>query len=239
MTRRQRGIVSGIDFYEHPKFKVRVPISLNKETGQFFAEYGQESFYCNTLAEIKEQIYKHIQATTGLDWIPVIQVMIAGGARTFTDVLNDDMHGDEVYQKKFEEIDGKLAIHAKRYWIAQRPDGHWMSCEIWDSRDWDAEGVEPENHFLCTSDRRINARDFYDANHNKDFVLPFTKAKSHFEQGDTYYLPYDESLWQALNAIGDKMRELLEQLVRLVGTVNGRKKLAAFAQRMLPPGETK
>ncbi|MGC1685432.1 MAG: hypothetical protein WA734_07435, partial [Candidatus Acidiferrales bacterium] len=116
MSRRQRGVVSNIDFYEHAKLGIKVPISLNKENGKFSADYNEQFFHYDTLVEIKNALYKHIQETTGLDWQPVIEVMVTGGVRTITDVINDDFHGDETYQRKFEHVVGDLKIDAKRYW---------------------------------------------------------------------------------------------------------------------------
>lgn len=235
MNRRQRGVVSNVDFYEHPKFKIRIPISLDKDGGTFCATYGQETFRNTELQRLKDALFAYIQSTTSLEWLPIIQVAVSGSSRTITDVINDEMHDDETYQRKFEHIMGELSIDAERYWIAKRPNGSWMKCETWDSRDWDAEGLEADSAFLASGDRRMNATDFYEANNNKDFALPFSVG-SHRE-GTRYFLPYDENLWNALNVIGDKMALMLAQLIHLIGTVKGRQKLGAFAQKLLPSGE--
>lgn len=237
---KRRGVVSNVDHYENARFGVKVPISLNKDSGDFSAEYAEETIYAPTLTEIKKKIHDEVFARVGLPWVPVIEVTISGSSYSFTDVLNNDMHGDETYQRKHARAEGDLRLHAKRYWIAKRTDGVWMECDIWDSVDYSAENIVPTKEFLSSDDRRINAHEFHEGRREKagtggDFSLPHSRE----DRGEqiTHYLEYDESLWQALNAIGDKIGELHAQLQKLVGTAQGRKRLAVFAQRLLSGGK--
>ena len=234
---RMRGVVRDIDKYELSKYKIIVPIHFNKGQGCFFAEYLEQQFSAETVGVLKLDLDKYVRETIALPWVPVIMVNLKGSAYTFTDILNDDMHGGETYQRKHKRVDGKLNMHAERFWLAQRTDGEWMECRIWDSKDWDAEGLEADNSFLGTSDRRLNAHDFHPGARN--FSLPFS-IKESFDGGATFYMSYDENVWQALNAIGDRVREMNRQLQSLVATDDGRLKLQAFATRMLPaPKQTK
>lgn len=189
MKQRRRGVAE-VDRYKDQKYGVDVAICLNKESGNFIAEYEGETLSEPTLEAIRAALFREIKNRVGL---PIVT------------------------------------------WITGTQDGVWMECTIWDSRDWEAEGVRPDHEFLGPSDRRINAHEFWLGRKENTFTLPFAAKASH--HGDVHYLPYDESLWQALNAIGDKMGELLAQLQTLVGTAQGRKRLAAFAKRMLPSGK--
>jgi hypothetical protein len=227
-----RGLVRDIDKYEYGKFNVVIPIDFDKNRGVFSAEYSGKQFSSPTVAELKKNLFEFVQKTLSLPWVPIIEVKIHGKAYTLASVLADKLHNDESYQRRHERVDAALIMDAKRYWIAQRADGKWMQCSIWESRDFEADGVEDKHEFLGTSNRRINARDFYPGNNEKGFSLPFSK-KAPFE-GNLHYLPYSESVWIAINAIGDKMRSMHEQLSSLVSTDEGRLKLEMFAQKMLP-----
>ena len=232
MKTRERGIVRDIDKFEIGQYRITVQIHFNKNTGEFFGEYLNNRHSAETVSELKQILDKEIRKSIALPWVSVICVNLQGKSYTFTDVLNNDMHGGETYQRKHERVDADLRVHATRFWMAQRSDGKWMECSIWDSRDYEADGVPRDTEFLATSDRRINARDFY-CHGEKDFALPHYRKES-FDGGDTYYIPYDENIWQALNVIGDRVGELNKQLRDLVATEKGRKKLQSFASRMLP-----
>jgi hypothetical protein len=233
MRKRMLGVVRDIDKYELDRYAVKVPIHFDKNTGEFFAEYLEESFRAATVGIVKVRLDRFVRSTIKLHWVPVIQIHLDGGSYSFSDVINGPMHNGPVYQRKHERVEGDLKLKAYRYWLAKRSDGRWMECKIWDSRDFEAEGVKSDNEFLGTSDRRINAHDFYLGNSDKEFALPFAHKES-FHEGETFYLPYDENVWQALNAIADRVGELNKQLQALVATEKGRKKLQSFASRMLP-----
>lgn len=245
-TRRQIGVIRGVDCYKDAKLKIEVRIDLRKDTGTFHAEYNDQHFTTNTLTKIKDEIAAFIRATTHLPWQPIIDITLKGGSGTFTDVLNNDMHGDEPYQRKHMRVVGDLDLEAKRYWLAKRPDGEWMSCEIWDSIDYAAEGTSwqeererrekaKEDTFHQPEDRVQNAHRFY--THGREFSIPSTREVE-FHGGDQFYLPYNEGTWQALNAIGDKVGDLVKQLQELIATDKGRLKLQAFSVRMLSSGKS-
>lgn len=223
-----------VDRYKLQKYGVDIPIRLNKESGSFVAEYEDQIVTAPTLEGIRSALYKEVHNRVGLPWQPIIEVSVDGSRYTFADVVNDSLHNGEVYQRKHMRVEGGLKVRARRYWLAKRPDGAWMECEIWDSRDWIAEGMVFKGEFLGTDDRRINAREFYPSRNDNEFSLPYTVKADRSGEGEVHYLPYDESMWQALNMVGDKMGELHSQLQKLVGSDGGRRKLASFAQRLLP-----
>ena len=229
---KRRGVISNIDTFEHPKFRVKIPIALDKESGKFQAEYQGKYFSSPTLEKIKADIYAFVQRMVSLEWVPVISVHLNGGSRSITDVINDSLHNDATYQRKHQLTSGSLQMVAKRFWIAQRSDGVWMYCEEWDSRDWEAEGVNRDDSFLGSSDRRQNSREWHVA--RDGFQLPYVVEES-FRDGHTHYLPYSENVWAALNSIADRTGELFSQLNQLVATDEGRARLSAFSQRILPP----
>lgn len=246
---RIRGIIRNIDKFEFHKHGITLPIHLNKDNGHFFAEYLDNNISNASLEELKRDLFNAVQANAGLEWIPYIIVTMKGGSYSITDVINSELHSSEEYQRRHERVSGSIDVRANRYWAAKRPDGHWMKCDIWDSRDYESEGTTLEaerkklekakqSTFLITCCRRQNMHDFYEANRANEFSLPYTINENNF--GDpkvTHYLSYDESVWQALNAIVDKIGALNRQLAELLGTDKGRKKLEGFSRRLLVAGK--
>lgn len=245
--RRQRGTVSNIDTFEYNKFGVKLNISLNKETGQFFAEYAGSTFYNAKLEDLKSKLYATVTSMSELSWIPVIKVIADGNSRSITDVLNDDMHNDEYYQRDHMLTEGDVKLHAERFWLAQRKDGKWVACEIWNSLDYAVEGLTPEQYAkkhgfkgtFCTvpHDRRLNVHDFYEARNMKDFALPYSANCNFHGDPRTHFIPYSDAVWDALNVIADKIGLLSKQLEKLVGTPDGRVKLSSFASKLLTDGK--
>lgn len=245
--RRQRGVIRSIDTFSYPKYGITVPIDLNKEKGQFIATYGRETFTAESLQKLKDELHAYINAHSELPWQPVIRIKVRGHASTITDVVNSKSHGGEYYQASFDDLEGVLHLESSRFWIAKRQDGVWVKCGEWHSRDYQSEGTTREQALneegrksFCdgATDRRANTEEYYEAkNAGVDFALPFHHADRHsWERGqeEVWIVAYSESLWDALNAIGDKMKQLHQQLLALVGSDEVRLKLQSFAQRLLP-----
>lgn len=238
--RRRRGQTL-IETWAHHRYKETTNIYLDKDSGEFHAEYAEEDLSSKSLEEIRSKLTKLVEETVVLDWIPIVQITMGGSVHCSMDkpisrTSSTNVQVDE-YDERRESGEAELDLDFKRYWIAKRPDGKWLTCHIWHSQDdgGKSDRYDPKrDHFHAPTPRRLNSTEFWVARNNKDFSLPWTEKASAHERGDTHYVRYTEELWDGLNEIARRMDQLRERLETIVGSDKGRAQLVSNLTKMLP-----
>jgi hypothetical protein len=239
-----------IETWVHPKYKEAVPIRLNKASGEFTAVYGEHELRSLELPTLRRELQTLVDGLLELTWIPMLEIRCSGYARfTVQHIISRGMTetAEERHVDKQEEGEGHLDVHFSRSWIAQKPNGTWLRCAQWHSVDEGTpEGLaEAKNEETYWVDRplmrRLNAKDFYEANRQdsgKGFTLPHTTSEErHFQsrRGDqTFYVPYTSEVWVGLNDLVRRIEQIKQQLEVLLGSKAGRARLASITGRLLP-----
>jgi hypothetical protein len=116
-----------------------------------------------------------------------------------------------------------VGFELNRDWIAKRQDSKWLIAQ-WTSLNGE------------TDHRTEFARELYIGRDNmSDFSLPY-KGHSSVTSYDSYYIPYTDDIWEAMQLIKQRIQDIRDQLHRLLTTEEGIKFLMTFATRMLTAG---
>jgi hypothetical protein len=239
----KRNKVVEIETWQHPKYKgEKAVIRLDRNTGEFSAHYGERDITSKDLQEVRDQLFEMVTETMQLEWIPVLTVCVKIQC-TATRKVRIGRHATETQEekreRKKEEIESKLGLHVRRFWLAKIKIG-WLQCHVWHSVD--TEYVPPKpgdlHDFDAPLPRRANAHEWMPprSNDGRDFALPYTeKTREHYrDDAELHYLPYTEALWNGLNEIGARMNELGQKLENLIKQDGGIQKIESFCQKALP-----
>lgn len=149
MGRRSGGPI--IESWEHFRYKVKVIIRLNPDDSIFHGDYGDRRFTDPTLNGLRAKLNSAVEETMQLEWIPVLRVKCHAhfhGIR-MERIGTGAYHGTEKSDPQLAKVDSaesELDLEFDRFWIAQRPDGSWMSCKTWDSVDDGADHYDPKKY---------------------------------------------------------------------------------------------
>lgn len=215
-----------VEIFRMPKYGAEATIYLDVSRGEFSGLYANQILSAGTIAEVRSMITKIVETNSTLNWIGVIEINF-GGRWTFK--KNDDN----------EEREAKADLTFKRYWIAKKLDG------IYAEASWGKEYSSDKGF----GDRMKRMREFglrqwnaerreYEA--RRDFALPFVnKGDRHERETPEYYIAYTDEMWAALISIGERMDELQQRLIKILGTEESRAKLTTNIAGLLPAPEPK
>jgi len=137
-------------------------------------------------------------------------------------------------------ISREVNFQCKRYWLAQKIDGHWISAD-WDVTTWPDARKKPVTEIgdRLARSQKFTELDSYDRHTSqtvvlKNLKLPHTKKREDRDETPTYYIPHDESLWAALRELAGRIDTLQDKIIELLGSTEHRNRLAASMQNLLP-----
>jgi hypothetical protein len=213
-----------IEKWKHPDFGIEVPIRLTGE-GEFVAEFNNIDYSASTLSEIRQHLVAAVETTVKLSWQPILQVSSKSRERT-----------DRLHQFT-ERILGGIEMDARRFWIAEKPDGNWLMCWVWYSENAGSPFPFPvDPNQSRPIDRLQNAQPWNPP--VRPFALPCVKEhKSYTDPRGTrdIYLSYKPELWDALVAIAVKMEDLAIRLEQIFQADDVLAELTAAPQRLALP----
>ncbi len=245
MGRRKGKIVKT---WTHYRYKESATIHLNAENGVFSADYGDTILSSDTLEDLEKQLTTLVEESMKLDWIPVIQISMEGGARFHRDkkigrgaTTEEELDNED---SRTESGNAHLNLSFSRFWIAKEPSGTWLSCHIWHSEDVDGKSdvyrYGERSAFSDPMPRRLNAHNFYISGEDlKKFSLPFKCSDNNFGKKESvHYVKYTPQLWAGLNELAFKVEELTKKLTELLGEERGLLLVEGLINKLLPD-ETK
>lgn len=227
-----------IEVWKHPKYGDEVDIRMDPESGKFFGTLYGVYMQNGVLADLRTALRVAVEKNTGLDWQAVIEVKVACNANTATMFKSGtheaDMSDDNNSQ---DSANGKLSLVFERYWVAQLRDKNWVRCTAWHSQDdeGNTDNYAPGRALHDPLPRRLNSSPWreHGIGDMKDFSIPFTlpSKSSSFDAGQTtYWVPYTEGLWNGLQFIVHKLALLHDNLLGVLGTDEGRGRIARFLE---------
>lgn len=211
-----------LEIYTHPKYGGEVPIYLDK-SGDFSAVIGDIVLTHRDLEKLRKLVDEALKGSHDLKWIPIIEISF-GYRHHFHDDDRNEIHKEN--ELKFT-----------RYWIAKKIDKKWIKAS-WEETHY----PEFRKKKVETGDLIARSQSFsisiYDRNLHQhidvDFQLPYTEKDEDEDRPPTYYVNYEEGFWGALNELAKRFDILQENIVRILGSVDGRKAIAAQVQKLLP-----
>lgn len=110
-----------------------------------------------------------------------------------------------------------IGFEIDRMWVARFPTGQWKTCQ-WNGRE--------TGHLLSWSKSFA-----WDTERDGPFVPPCQRV---WYSDTFYYLPYTDNLWEKLQYMRQKIRELRAQLLALFGSQEGLDQLLTSPWLTLP-----
>lgn len=208
--RKQAGVVK-IDRYVHPKFThIAVDIRMDKDDGQFSAEYNGEVMLSMNLAQLKNRLSTAIEAANAISWKPVISIATMFGKHSSIDQDPEEFSPPRESDGEFE---AQLRLSVDRFWVGQDSEGSWYLNKNWD--------VEDKLHGMT------KVRTFEGIGNEYD---------THFD-GKGWIVNYTPELWDGLWRIRTAIAKLSNRIRELAGDDTGRALLSGFGGKLLMPGE--
>ena len=199
-----------VDEVYHERLGITVPIMLNRNTLEFYAEYEGDRIEARSAQEVKQQVEDLVRGGLTAEWQPVLKVQVT----TPRDYA------------MYEDVQGSLGIKFRRYWVGFTPTGKTLQCE------WNTPAAErrsaAKKYTELVRPNEVERIDFRS--------LPAVKHEgSSWHQGsDTYFLDYTEEMWAALNAIVAQLEKACDTLEQLLGTEEGRDRVMQVGAALLP-----
>jgi hypothetical protein len=199
-------------------FEAKIRLS---KAGMFSCDYGDECRRAGDLETVRKWAWNRLRDTSNLDWKPILGV-------TF-----------EVEDQRINNLRtvSNLKCYIQRFYIA------WDGAK-WIQTPWvvmppctclclgpNRSDMKQEDHKMSDEDlvkqRIAESRICYWAPPSPTITFPQVNPD---RMGDTeYYVPYNETTWQTMLGMLDKMRELRTRLADMLTTSAGWGQLAAMA----------
>ena len=191
-----------LDTYKHSRLGVAVDLFLDRNSHVFFFELAGKRYTNKSMDGLTNDAHAAIEATHGVDWIPIITV--------------------ERFRPFAQNDDGSfIGFHYTRSWIAKKHDDQWIQHR------WaydDEKELNPTEMLRGASGFHIYRKNFTGVPH-------FAKDDDWHDARNSF-LPYTVELWESLGLLVEKIKLLRKKLDELLMTEDGLKKLAAFASQL-------
>lgn len=200
MTRRRKG-VRKIETYEHVVSQMSVAIYLNTNNSTFEAEIEQdgERFVNKDLNDLKAELKKYLDNRVDLGWRWIVELEFTSTDR-YSSQTKSHVFGfrKSKYLLSSHRVNGKYLKTEQRQFEESHPNyGHEERYYLADSTAW-----------------RWNQRE-----DKGDMVLPCQN------EGDfgrrMAWIKYSEEVWAALGMMQERISQVSEQFMELIGTGEG------------------
>lgn len=210
----------------------RAYIRMDKATGIFSCEYGAESTHSPILQEVRDWASDAIRRLSRLEWKPIMKVsvnnndMMVNGLRNCSNI-------NMYFERMYIAWDGERWVHCP--WVV------WPTSMSVLGGDNPSE-MDQSDYNLSEAElavaRLSRARVFNEASGPE---IKFPLVPSSGFMGTIYFVPYTADLWQTMEGILQKLRQLREGIKGLLETENGWLQLSkiAGAGSLLAQGDIK
>jgi len=191
---------------------ISIPLTVDRDNKLFHATFAGKTYEHADGKMLEQIVLEEIRKSLQVAWQPVIMVVPVSNSTHFA------RSARSARSARDEEI---LGFDMECQWIAQFPDGTYKWTQ------WDAQG--DREHYRLAWSHALE----WDMQHLGPFRPPC--VKHWYGTITTYYLPHTELLWERLQVIQGKIKELRSQLLTLLSTTEGLELLMAVPVQLALP----
>lgn len=214
-------------FYGGNPYGITIELFYDRNRHDHFASYAGEEVRDASLAEVKKKLEERLPDWISVTWQAIVEVKVS--APVTVEVRDRAQHA------------GRVSLEFSRYWIGRRQDGALRKLRWLWSADLDRRNVSVQVPGVEQLAQSESWRYYGDG----DFAPPCTRRTRGYGSqlhgsGDetTHYLPHTPDLWLGLEALGEAIIAVRNQIGALLDSAAGRAHLAAIGAKqalVLPP----
>lgn len=200
-------------------------IRLDKESGVFSCEYGDECFRHNELPKVREWARDALRRLSSLEWKAVMKVQ-SGSTDMSVNNLRNCVDISMHIERNYIAWDGRRWVYCP--WVVMPPGTCMVSGPNSSDMEQDRHPMRPEELMI----QRIRFSREFDPGTKLGPVLKFP-IKDTWMHDLVYWVPYSEEQWGTIISIFDKLRELRDGINKMMSTETGWVQLQVISKQRL------
>jgi hypothetical protein len=199
----------GIRWPFYEPANISVPVTVDRDSKRFKASFAGQTYEDADGKALEGIVLAAIKEALQVAWFPIIQVIPVSSNTNYGDPRDETILGFDIDRK----------------WVALFPDGTYKEVS------WHAQGDKEQY--------RLQWSKPFDWKQEKLGVFEPPCIFHGYGGRNTYYHPYTEQLWDRLQLLQEKIKELRSQVLELLGTPDGLNFLmtSAFPLALSGPAE--